>query len=112
MLDNEENRSHAFHMCYLLSLVVECLFCPFKILSIHFFAKFLSNHGFLAFFPTGAMSKFSYLPSWTFAYIRLLDKPYENEVTLTGQKPSLKCCQHLELLTQLKRGIDLSMLKI
>ena len=53
-----------------------------------------------------------YIQSWTFAYIRLLNKPYENEVTLTGQNPPLKCCQHLELLTQLKRGIDLSMLKI
>ena len=32
-----------------------------------------------------------------FAYKRLLNKPYENEVTLTGQNPPLKCCQHLEL---------------
>ena len=47
------------------------------------------------------------LQSWTFAYIRLLNKPYENEVTLTGQNPHLKCCQLLELLTQLKKGIDL-----
>ena len=28
----------------------------------------------------------------TFAFTRLLNKPYENEVTLTGQKPPLKCC--------------------
>ena len=28
----------------------------------------------------------------TFAYIRLLNKPYENEVTLTWQNPPLKCC--------------------
>ena len=27
-----------------------------------------------------------------FAYIRLLNKPYENEVTLRGQKPPLNCC--------------------
>ena len=47
------------------------------------------------------------IQSWTFAYIRLLNKSYENEVTLTGQKPPLKFCQPLELLTQLKKGIDL-----
>ena len=35
---------------------------------------------------------FAYLQSWTFAIIRLLSKPYENEVTLTGQNPPLKCC--------------------
>ena len=27
----------------------------------------------------------------TFAYTRLLNKPYENEVTLTGQNTPLKC---------------------
>ena len=32
----------------------------------------------------------------------LLNKLYENEVTLTGQNPLLKCCQPLEFLTQLK----------
>ena len=42
-----------------------------------------------------------------FAYIRLLNKPYENEVTLTGQNPPLKYPQFFELFTQLKRGIDL-----
>ena len=41
-----------------------------------------------------------------FAYKRLLNKPYENEVTLTGQNPPLKCYQPLELFTQLKRGLD------
>ena len=44
---------------------------------------------------------------WTFAIIRLLNKPYENEVTLTGQNVPLKCCQLLGLLTQLKRETDL-----
>ena len=43
---------------------------------------------------------------------RLLNKPYVNEVTLTGQNPLLKYCQPLELLTQLEKDIDLSMLKI
>ena len=36
------------------------------------------------------------IQSLNFAYIRLLNKPYENEVTLTGQKPPLKCCQYVE----------------
>ena len=43
---------------------------------------------------------------------RLLSTPYVNEVTLTGQNPPLKYCQPLELLTQLEKDIDLSMLKI
>ena len=43
---------------------------------------------------------------------RLLNKPYVNEVTLSKQNPALKCCQSLELLTQLKRELDLLMLKI
>ena len=41
-----------------------------------------------------------------FAYKRLLNKPYENEVTLTGQNPPLKYYQPLEFFTQLKRGLD------
>ena len=40
-------------------------------------------------------------------YGRLLDKPYENEVTLTGQNQPLKCWHPLEPLKKLKRGIDL-----
>ena len=36
----------------------------------------------------------------TFPYIWLLNKPYENEVTLTGQNPPLKCCQPLENFTE------------
>ena len=38
--------------------------------------------------------------------------PYVNEVTLREQKPPLKCCQPFDLLTQLKRELDLLMLKI
>ena len=45
-------------------------------------------------------------------YIRLLNKPYENEVTLTWQNPPLKCCQSLEILSSSEMGIDLLMLKI
>ena len=48
----------------------------------------------------------------TFAYIRLLNKPYWNEVTLTGQNPALKCCQYVETWHALRKGLDLSMLKI
>ena len=39
----------------------------------------------------------------TFAFTRLLNKPYENEVTLTGQKPPLNCCMHLEILYNVKK---------
>ena len=39
---------------------------------------------------------FSGLPKhiqlWTFPYVRLLNKPYENEVTLRRQNPPLKFC--------------------
>ena len=45
-----------------------------------------------------------YIQLWTFAIIRLLNKPYKNEVTLTGQNAPLKCCQLLGFLTQLKKG--------
>ena len=40
---------------------------------------------------------------WNSDYERLLNNPYVNEVNLTRQKPPLKCCQLLELLTQLKK---------
>ena len=43
---------------------------------------------------------------------RLLNKPYENEVTLTGQNPPLKCCQPLEILTHFITGSDLFILEI
>ena len=42
----------------------------------------------------------------------LVNKHYQNEVTLTGQNPPLKCCQPLEILAQLKTGLDLFMIKI
>ena len=54
----------------------------------------------------------AYLQLLNFAYKRLLKKPYENEVTLIRQNPPLKCCQHLETCHTLKKGLDLSMLKI
>ena len=48
-------------------------------------------------------------PKYTanFAYVRLINKPYENEVTLTGQKPPLKYRQTLEILTHFITGLDL-----
>ena len=42
----------------------------------------------------------------------LVNKHYQNEVTLTGQNPPLKCCQPLEILTHFITGLDLSMIEI
>ena len=40
------------------------------------------------------------------------NKPYENEVTLRGQKPPLKGCQLLDFQCTFLKGLDLLMLKI
>ena len=40
----------------------------------------------------------------------LVNKHYQNEVTLTGQSPPLKCCQPLEILTHFLTDLDLSMI--
>ena len=42
-------------------------------------------------------NNFHEIQLWPFANGWLLNKPYENEVTLTGQTPPLKCCQQLEI---------------
>ena len=42
----------------------------------------------------------------------LVNKHYQNEITLTGQKPALKCCQPLEILTHFITGLDLFLLEI
>ena len=42
----------------------------------------------------------------------LVNKHYQNEVTLTGQSPPLKCCQPLKILTHFITGLDLSMIEI
>ena len=42
----------------------------------------------------------------------LVNKHYQNEVTLTGQSPPLKCCQPLESLAHLITGLDLSLPEI
>ena len=39
------------------------------------------------------------------------NKPYENEVTLTGQNTPLKCCQHLHIQYTVRKRSDLFMLK-
>ena len=48
----------------------------------------------------------------TFAITWLLNTPYENEVTLTGQNPPLRCYQHLEIQYTVRKRVDLLMLKI
>ena len=40
------------------------------------------------------------------------NKPYVNEVTLTGQNLPLKCCQPLDFQCTFLKGLDLLMLKI
>ena len=42
--------------------------------------------------------------SRTFTYILILNKPYENEVTLIGQNLPLKSFQPLEGLTYFEKG--------
>ena len=49
----------------------------------------------------------SYIQLPTFAYTRLLNKPCENEVTLTEQKLPLKCCKHLEIQNTVRKRVDL-----
>ena len=49
----------------------------------------------------------TYVQPWPLAIKRLLDKPYENEVSLTDQNPPLKSYQPFKLLTQLKKSLDL-----
>ena len=49
---------------------------------------------------------FTYLQCWP------IETPYVKEVTLSEQLPPLKCCLPHELLTQFKKGLDISLLKI
>ena len=58
------------------------------------------------------ISPIDYIQSLNFAYKQLLNKPYENEVNLTGQNPPLQFCLPLELFSPLKKGLDLLILKI
>ena len=55
---------------------------------------------------------FSRIQLLTSDYVWLLNKPYEKEVTLRRQNPPLKCCQPLQLFTQLYTELDLLLLKI
>ena len=45
-------------------------------------------------------------------YVRLLNKPYENQIILRGHNILLKSCQPLEILTQFTKELDLLLLKI
>ena len=49
---------------------------------------------------------------WPLAIKRLLNKPYVNEVYLTGQNPPLICFYSLKIYTQFEKSLDLFMLKI
>ena len=42
----------------------------------------------------------------------LVNKHYQNEVTLTGQNLPLKCCKPVEILTHFTTGLDFPMLEI
>ena len=59
-----------------------------------------------------AYSKVHDIQLWPFANGQLLNKPYEIEVTLTWQNPLLKCCWSLKIFLQLKKGLDMQILKI
>ena len=73
---------------------------------------FLTKKVFENAIPFAPNHECHYIQLRNFIYIRLLNKPYENEVNLTGQKTPLKCCQPLEFLTHFKMGLDLFILKI
>ena len=62
---------------------------------------------FLYFNVQSIEKKMIYTQTWSNDYKRLLNKPYENEVTLTGQNPPLKCCQHLEIQYTMRKKVDL-----
>ena len=55
------------------------------------------------FFPFISSIELTLVHLWPFSYVWLLNKPYENEVTLKGQNTPLKCCQPLELLLYIER---------
>ena len=56
------------------------------------------------------LQKERYIQLRTYAYIRLLNKPYVNEVTLRGQNPTLKGCLPLDFLYTFLKDLDLSIL--
>ena len=56
--------------------------------------------------------RFIYSYETSLKYIRLLDKPYVNEITLRGQKPPLQCCQRLDFKCAFLKGLDLLLLKV
>ena len=54
----------------------------------------------------------NYIQPLNFAYIWLLNKPYENEVTLTRQKPPFNYCKHLKIQYTVRKKVDLLLLKV
>ena len=62
--------------------------------------------------PSRASDAYSFILPW--CALENQQSPFYvvNEVTLTGQNPSLKFCQPLELWAELKKGLDLLILKI
>ena len=56
--------------------------------------KILSARYLVSSFATSFQSQ--NIQPWPLAYKWLLNKPYENEVTLTRQNQALKCCHALE----------------
>ena len=56
--------------------------------------------------------RFIYSYETSLKYIRLLDKPYVNEITLRGQKPPLQCGQPLDFLCAILKDLDLLTLRI
>ena len=53
---------------------------------------------------------FQNVQPWPFTIKRLLNKPYKNAVTLTGQNLPLKCYKPLETLTHFIKDLHLSMI--
>ena len=99
----------------LILIIVQCsvhiLGSPWKKIKILTYVKVQQTPNPAAQFPSTVpptkQRKELNLQLWTLGYIQLLNKPYknENEVTLRGQKISLKCCQLAELLMYIERGV-------
>ena len=65
---------------------------------------------FFCLFIFCACSYIDFLQLWTFPYVRLQNKPYENEVALREQKIPFKCCQSLNFWSAFLKGLDILLL--
>ena len=72
---------------------------------LHYLSRVQAFRGIVGVGATAAPHFFKHIQSWTFAYIRLLNKPYENELTLRGQNICLKCYQPLKLMLYFGKGL-------